>query len=202
MPTRSLKKALTVPRAALLAIMSMTLLDQPALSQTGQKQPVQTCQLGELKLESGEVISNFRMTYITFGTLNDAKSNAILSLHGLQGNRNNQSYWVGPGKAFDPKRYFIIQPDTLGVASLDPNATTSPTRSGMNMSFPRFNIRDMVNAEHRMLTECLGIKKLVAVAGSSMGGIESFQWAVSYPNFMEAVIPGTPMARAIPPPVA
>ena len=196
MPTRSLKKALTVPRAALLAIMSMTLLDQPALSQTGQKQPVQTCQLGELKLESGEVISNFRMTYITFGTLNDAKSNAILSLHGLQGNRNNQSYWVGPGKAFDPKRYFIIQPDTLGVASLDPNATTSPTRSGMNMSFPRFNIRDMVNAEHRMLTECLGIKKLVAVAGSSMGGIESFQWAVSYPNFMEAVIPGTPMARA------
>ena len=90
MPTRSLKKALTVPRAALLAIMSMTLLDQPALSQTGQKQPVQTCQLGELKLESGEVISNFRMTYITFGTLNDAKSNAILSLHGLQGNRNNR----------------------------------------------------------------------------------------------------------------
>lgn len=196
MPVRSIKKTLTVPRVALLAVMSVTLFAQPALSQTGQKQPVQTCQLGDLKLESGEVIPNFRMTYITFGTLNDAKSNAILSLHGLQGNRNNQAYWVGPGKAFDPKRYFIIQPDTLGVASMDPNATTSPTRSGLNMSFPRFNIRDMVNAEHRMLTECLGIKRLVAVAGSSMGGVEAFQWAVSYPNFMEAVIPGTPMARA------
>ncbi len=48
------------------------------------------------------------MTYITFGTLNEKKSNAILSLHGLQGNRNNQSYWVGRGKAFDPERYFII----------------------------------------------------------------------------------------------
>jgi homoserine O-acetyltransferase len=160
------------------------------------KQPVHTCQLGDLKLESGQVIPNFRMTYITHGTLNDKKSNAILSLHGLQGNRNNQSYWVGAGKAFDPAKYFVIQPDTLGVASMDPNATTSATRSGMNMKFPRFNIRDMVHAEYRMLTECLGIKKLVAVAGSSMGGIESFQWAVSYPNYMEAVIPGTPMARA------
>lgn len=161
-----------------------------------QPAAVQTCELGDLKLESGEVIPNFRMTYITHGTLNAQRSNAILSIHGLQGNRNNQSYWVGPGKAFDPKRYFIIQPDTLGVASSDPNATTSPTRSGLNMKFPRFNIRDMVNAEHRMLTECLNIKKLVAVAGSSMGGIESLQWAVSYPNFMDAVFPVTPMARA------
>src|SRR5215510_1733152 len=160
------------------------------------KQPVQTCELGTLKLESGQTIPNFRMTYITHGALNEKKSNAILSLHGLQGNRANQSYWVGAGKAFDPSKYFIIQPDTLGVASMDPNATTSPTRSGMNMKFPRFNIRDMVNAEHRMLTECLGIKKLVAVAGSSMGGIESLQWAVSYPDFMDAVIPVTPMARA------
>lgn len=165
----------------------------PALAQPSA---VQTCRLGELRLESGEVVRDFRMTYITHGTLNPDKSNAILSIHGLQGNRANQSYWVGPGKAFDPKRYFIIQPDTLGVASMDPDATTSPTRSGLNMAFPRFNIRDMVNAEYRMLTECLGIRRLVAVAGSSMGGIESMQWAVSYPDFMAAVIPVTPMARA------
>lgn len=165
----------------------------PAAAQTP---PPQTCQLGDLKLESGEVIRNFRMTYITHGTLNAAKSNAILSIHGLQGNRNTQSYWAGPGRAFDTRRYFIVQPDTLGAASTDPEATTSPTRSGLNMKFPRFNIRDMVNAEYRMLTECLGIRRLVAVAGSSMGGIESMQWAVSHPDFMDAVIPVTPMARA------
>ena len=89
-----------------------------ALPAAAQNPPMQTCQLGELKLESGEVIRNFRMTYITHGTLNPAKSNAILSIHGLQGNRNNQSYWVGPGRAFDSKKYFVVQPDTLSVASM------------------------------------------------------------------------------------
>ena len=165
----------------------------PAL---GQTPPIQVCQLGDLKLESGATIRDFQMTYITVGTLNAAKSNAILSIHGLQGNRNSQSAWAGPGKAFDTGKYFVIQPDTLGVASSDPNATTSPTRSKLNMAFPRFNIRDMVNAEYRMLTECLGIKHLVAVGGISMGGIETMQWIVSYPDFMDAAFPTVPMARA------
>lgn len=180
------------------SVLAVALLAWCGASAVAQVKPsaMQTCQLGDFKLESGELIRNFRMTYITFGTLNEKKSNAILSIHGLQGNRNSQSYWVGRGRAFDPDRYFIVQPDTLGVASTEPDATTSPTRSGLNMKFPRFNIRDMVNAEHRMLTECLGIRHLVAVAGSSMGGIESMQWAVSHPAFMDAVIPVTPMARA------
>ena len=186
---------MTAPRTVLLVVLSMGVI-LPMQSATAQAPAVQTCQLGELKLESGEVIRDFRMTYITAGTLNADKSNAILSIHGLQGNRNSQSAWAGPGQAFDTKRYFVIQPDTLGAASNDPNATTSPTRSGLNMLFPRFNIRDMVKAEHRMLTECLGIKKLLAVAGSSMGGIETMQWAVSFPDFMHAVFPQTPMARA------
>ena len=187
------QNALIRARSATLVVISTVLWSAAAF---GQSPPVQTCQLGNLNLESGEVIRDFRMTYITFGTLNAAKSNAILSIHGLQGNHNSQSYWVGPGKAFDTSRYFVIQPDTLGVASVAPDATTSPTRSGLNMAFPRFNIRDMVKAEHRMLTECLGIKHLVAVAGSSMGGIETMQWAVSFPDFMDAAFPQTPMARA------
>ncbi len=157
---------------------------------------VQSCSLGTLHLESGESIPDFKMSYITFGSLNEKKSNAILSLHGLQGNRNSQTIWTGSGNAFDSDRYFVIQPDTLGVASVDPNATTSATRSGLNMKFPRFNIRDMVNAEHRMLTECLGIKHLVAVGGISMGGIETLQWIVSYPDFMDAAFPMVPMAHA------
>ena len=128
--------------------------------------------------------------------LNAERSNAILSIHGLRGNRDAQSFLAGPGRALDTTKYFVIQPDTLGVASVDPNATTSPTRSGMNMSFPRFTIRDMVQAEYRLITECLTIRHLVAVTGISMGGNGALQWAVSYPDFMDAVIPVVPMARA------
>ena len=162
------------------------------------QQPVpaaEVCKLGDLKLESGKVIPNFQMSYITFGRLDDKKGNAVLSLHGLRGNRTSQTMWAGPGKAFDTDRYFVIQPDTLGAISNDPNATTSPTRSGMNMAFPRFNMRDMVNAEYRLLTECLGVRHLVAVTGTSMGGMESYQWAVSYPDFMDVVVAMVPQPK-------
>jgi homoserine O-acetyltransferase/O-succinyltransferase len=182
-----------------LALAASLLLSAPALAQTPAAPPapaVQTCRLGDLRLESGAVIPDFRMTYITHGTLNADRSNAILSLHGLRGDRNTQTPWAGPGLALDTRTYFVIQPDTLGVASLDPAATTSPTRSGMNMAFPRFTMRDMVRAEHRMLTECLGLTRLVAVTGTSMGGIGALQWAVSFPDFMAAVIPLVPQAHA------
>lgn len=188
--------SLPMPQRRSLAVLALlaaaSMVSAPSVAQST---PVQTCQLGEFTLESGAKVPNFRMTYITHGTLNAEKSNAILSIHGLRGDRTTQSAWAGPGRALDTDRYFVIQPDTMGVASLDPNATTSPTRSGMNMAFPRFTMRDMVKAEHRMLTECLGIRKLVAVTGTSMGGIASMQWAVSFPDFMEAVIPLVPQAH-------
>jgi homoserine O-acetyltransferase len=174
----------------ILALVAVALSAQVSWAQSS----VQACPLETLQLESGESIPNFRMTYITFGRLNTARSNAVLQIHGLRGTRDSQTTWAGPGKAFDTDKYFVIQPDTLGVASVDPSATTSPTRSGLNMRFPRFRIRDMVHAEYRMLTECLGLSHLVAVSGSSMGGIESMQWAVSYPDFMDAVIPIVPQA--------
>jgi len=168
---------------------------QAAMFASRSRDTVEVCELGNLRLESGDVIPNFRMSYVTFGTLNSDKSNAILSLHGLRAHRESQSFWAGPGKALDADRYYIIQPDTLGAACYDPNATTSPTRSGLKMKFPRFTIRDMVMAEHRMLTECLGINHIVAVTGVSLGGAESLQWAVSFPEFMDAVIPIVPPAR-------
>jgi len=181
-----------MPRSVALAL-GAALLAGPALAQSPA---VQTCRLGELRLESGAVIPDFRMTYITHGTLNADRSNAILSLHGLRGDHTTQTPWAGPGLALDTRSYFVIQPDTLGVASLDPEATTSPTRSGMNMRFPRYTMRDMVRAEHRMLTECLNIRRLVAVTGTSMGGIGALQWAVTFPDFMQAVIPLVPQAHA------
>lgn len=192
----TLRRALYLLSSGTVALLGVGLLAAaPAQAQTS---PVQTCQLGDLTLENSSVVPNFRMTYITHGTLNAERSNAILSIHGLRGNREAQSFLAGPGRALDTTKYFVIQPDTLGVASTDPNATTSATRSGMNMNFPRFTIRDMVRAEHRMLMECLNISHLVAVTGISMGGNGALQWAVSFPDFMDAVIPVVPMAHASP----
>ena len=158
--------------------------------------PLQTCELGDLTLESGAVIPNLRMTYVTQGRLNADRSNAILLLHGLVADHNQLTSWTGADGAFDPEKYFIIQPDTLGVTTDDPNATTSATRSGLKMAFPRFTIRDMVAAEHRLLTEGLGIDHLVAVAGVSMGGVGTIQWAVSFPDFMDAIVAVTTQTRA------
>ena len=125
--------------------------------------------IGNFPLERGEVILGLRMSYVTSGIRTADKSNAILSLHGLGGDRVLQSHWAGPGKALDTDRYYVIQPGTLGVASLEANPTTSPTRYGLHMRFPRFTIRDMVNVEHSLVTQHFGIKHLFAIAGTSMG---------------------------------
>jgi homoserine O-acetyltransferase len=163
---------------------------------TPRASSVQRCVLGDLELESGAVIRDFAMTFVAFGKLNAQRSNLVLSLHGLRGDRNSQSIWAEPRGAFDPTHYFVVQPDTLGACSFDPNATTSPTRSGLNMAFPRFTVRDMVDAEYRVLTECLGVRHVVAVTGTSMGGMEAYQWAVSYPDFMDVVVPIVSQPRA------
>jgi homoserine O-acetyltransferase len=185
---------LTIAGVAITVVVCLASALPSAQSSGAQIPAPQTCELGTLRLESGQSIEHFRMTYLSFGTLNATRTNGVLQLHGLRGNRNSQTVWAGPDGAFDTHKYFVIQPDTLGVASMDPAATTSPTRSGLKMQFPRFSVRDMVHAEYRMVTQCLGLTHLVAVSGTSMGGIESLQWAVSHPRFMDAVIPIVPQA--------
>ena len=157
---------------------------------------LQHCELGDLVLESGEVLPDFRMSFVTRGTLNARRDNVILALHGLVADHTQLLSWAGPGAALDTDKYYIVFADTLGVTTANPQATTSATRTGRNMAFPRFTIRDMVKGEHLLLTEALGIDHIVAVVGVSMGGIGALQWAVSYPDFMDAAIPVTTQARA------
>jgi homoserine O-acetyltransferase/O-succinyltransferase len=149
----------------------------------------QMAYLGDLELEDGGVIKNFRMSYVTHGKLNAAKDNAILFMHGWAANHHNLDHLIGPGQAFDTDKYFIICSDELGNPQTTFEHTTSPTNSGLKMKFPQYKGRDRVKAEYKLVTEALKIPHLLAVTGISSGADHAVQMAVSYPDFMEAVLP-------------
>jgi len=152
-------------------------------------------ELGDLELESGEAIRDYRQSYATHGELNRDKSNAILACISLTGTHHRLDFLIGPGKALDPAKYFIIAADPIGNG-----LSTSPSNSLLQpgMRFPRFTLRDMVESQYRLLTRQFGISRLQAVIGASMGGMQALQWAVSHPMQMCACIAMTPMAKTSP----
>lgn len=151
--------------------------------------------LGDLSLESGETIHGYRQSYVTHGTLNADKSNAILVCISLTGTHHRLDFLIGPGKALDPDKDFIIAVDPIGNG-LSTSPSNSATQPGMQ--FPRFTIRDMVESQWRLLTRVWGITRLKAVIGASMGGMQALQWAVSHPGAMRACVAMTPMAKTHP----
>lgn len=177
---------------ALITTLVASLATTAALAHGPNDPPHQSHPLGDFKLESGEVIKDFSLSYVTHGTLNAAKSNAVLMVTAIGGNHHRIDYLIGPGRALDPSKYFIIATDAIGNG-----LTTSPSNSKAQpkMKFPRFNLRDMVNSQHRLVTEKFGITKLVTVIGASMGGMQALQWAVSYPDMMASTVPIIPLGR-------
>lgn len=156
-----------------------------------------------LPLESGQTLGPITLAYETYGTLNQAKDNAILVLHALSGDAHAAGYhdesdakpgwWdmmIGPGKAFDTNRFFIICSNVIGgcMGSTGPKSVNPATGQPYGMDFPMITIGDMVNAQH-LLMDFFGIKKWFAVAGGSMGGMQALQWAVAYPDEVERCLP-------------
>jgi len=142
-------------------------------------------ELGDLELESGEEIRDYLQSYVTHGELNRDKSNAVLACISLTGNHHRLDFLIGPGRALDPEKYFIIAADPIsnGLSTSPSNSVSQP-----GMRFPRFTIRDMVAAQHRFLAERFAISRLHAVIGASMGGMQALQWAVSHPQFMACCV--------------
>jgi homoserine O-acetyltransferase len=163
-----------------------------ASAHTPNQAPHQLYRIGDLPLESGETIKDFSISYVTHGTLNAKKSNAVLMVTAVSGNHHRIDFMIGPGKALDPDKYFIICTDAIanGLTTSPSNSTAQP-----RMKFPRFTIRDMVTSQHRLLTEHLGINHVVAVIGPSMGGMQTLQWGVSHPDFMDSLVAMVPLAR-------
>jgi homoserine O-acetyltransferase len=176
--------------AALLFVLPA--LSSPALAHTPQQPPHQLYNEGDLKLESGETIKDFSISYVTHGTLNAAKSNAILMVTAISGNHHRLDFMIGPGKALDPDKYFIVCTDAIANG-----LTTSPSNSKLQprMQFPKFVIRDMVESQYRLLKEKFGIEHVVAVIGPSMGGMQTLQWGVSHPDYMDALVAMVPLSK-------
>jgi homoserine O-acetyltransferase len=178
-------------RIACLAAFSL-LLALPAAAHTPQQPPHQSFAEGDLKLESGEAIKDFSISYVTHGKLNEKKSNAILMVTAISGNHHRIDFMIGPGKALDPDKYFIVCTDAIanGLTTSPSNSKTQP-----RMSFPKFGIRDMVESQYRLMKEKFGIDHVVAVIGPSMGGMQALQWGVSHPDYMDALVAMVPLAK-------
>src|SRR6267142_3439110 len=176
----------------LLALTVVLLAASPALAHKPGDPPHQTYPMGELKLESGEAIKDFAISYVTHGTLNAKKSNAILMVTALTGNHHRLDFLIGPGKALDTTKYFVVATDAIGNG-----LTTSPSNSKAQprMQFPKFAMRDMVESQRRLLKDKLGIDHVVAVIGPSMGGMQALQWGVSHPDCMDSLVALVPLAR-------
>ncbi len=162
---------------AFLFLIPVALIAQPDLK---------FAELGNFKLDGGEIIQNCRMAYRTCGQLNADRSNAVLFPTWFGGTTASLLKYVGQGKFVDTTKYFVILVDALGNS-----VSSSPSNSPMqpDSTFPYFSIHDLVRSQYLLLTEFLNINRLFAVIGISMGGMQAFEWAVSYPKFARKVIP-------------
>ena len=106
----------------------------------------------EFTFESGKKLASMKVGYVTHGTLNADKSNAILVTHGTSGNRLGYNIYIGPGKAFDTQKYFVIAVDAIGGGN-----SSSPQNTGLGIDFPRYTIRDMVKAFEHLKQVLMGV---------------------------------------------
>ncbi|KRO55443.1 MAG: homoserine O-acetyltransferase [Pelagibacteraceae bacterium BACL5 MAG-120705-bin12] len=155
-----------------------------------------------LKLDCGKTISNFPLAYETYGSLNQKKDNAILIFHALTGDQfvtginpitNKDGWWsyaVGPGKAIDTDKFFIICVNVIGgcMGSFGPSDLDQETQKIYGINFPVITINDMVNAQINLI-DYFGIEKLFSVIGGSMGGMQVLQFVSNFPNRAKTAIP-------------
>jgi homoserine O-acetyltransferase/O-succinyltransferase len=169
----------------------------------------------EQVLASGEKLGPVTIAYETYGALNSDRSNAVLVLHALSGDAHAAGWhkgdtapgwWddlIGPGKAFDTDKYYVVCANVLGgcMGSTGPASQNPATGRPFGLDFPLLTIRDMVEAE-RHLIDHLGVGRLLCVAGGSMGGMQALEWLASYPARVRSAVPIATTLRSTPQQIA
>jgi homoserine O-acetyltransferase len=161
-----------------------------------EKGPHDVLELGDFELECGVTLPSARLLYKTHGRLNEAADNAILFPHMYSGTPSSLESVIAPGRALDPERWFVICPGQFGTGfSSSPSNTPAPLGGG---AFPTATIGDDVTAQHRLVTEALGLERLALAIGFSMGAQQAYEWAVRYPETVQrlAAVAGTAKTTA------
>ena len=204
---------------AILVSLCFILASAPSHAQSGDViVEKKTFELPSYTTVAGGTIKTVKIGWEAVGTLNADKSNAILVTHFFSGTSHAfgkyasadpaAGYWdaiIGPGKAIDTNKYYVLSSDTLvnlnakltNVVTTGPASINPDTGKPYGMSFPVVSIADFVRVQ-KALIDSLGIKKLKAVMGASMGGLQAYEWAASYPASVERIIPVIASAGAEP----
>jgi homoserine O-acetyltransferase len=180
----------------LIFLFALAALWSPALLAADPPSPAPvegSCTLRDFHFDDGEVLPELRIHYTTLGKPErDAAGkvrNAVLILHGTSGDGKGflreqfAGQLFGPGQLLDAETHFIVLPDGIG------HGKSSRPSDGLHMRFPKYGYGDMVRAQHQLLTECLKVDHLRLVMGTSMGGMHTWVWGYTYPDFMDALMP-------------
>lgn len=144
-------------------------------------------ELGDLELQSGTVLTNAKLAYKTYGTLNTAKDNVVVLPTFYTGSHMRNEGFFGEGRAIDPAFHFIVSINMFGNGiSSSPSNTPAPQNGS---AFPAITLFDNIKAQHQLLTTELGVSQISLVTGWSMAGCQSFQWAAQYPELVDAILP-------------
>ena len=188
---------MTIPTGAALAAAAAALgllLSHPALAQEYPAPQEDTYVIENFEFHTGETIPEMTVHYRTVG---EPDGEPVLLIHGTTSNGDSflsegfADVLFGPGGALDAQEYYIIMPDAIGGGG------SSKPSDGMRADFPRYNYEDMVKAQHALLTEHLGIDHLRLVMGNSMGGMVTWVYGITHPDFMDALAPMASLPAAM-----
>ena len=182
----NLARRLALPLFTLLTALAAALTAQTARA-ADYPAPVEADWVAQnFRFHTGEVMPSLRIHYTTIGT---PGTPAVLVLHGTGGSGTGMlspafaGELFGPGQPLDATRHFIVLPDAIGTGK-----STKPS-DGLRAAFPKYNYDDVVLAQYRLVSEGLGIKHLRLVIGNSMGGMQTWIWGTTHPDFMDALVP-------------